>query len=207
MSTTIAIITAIAAVAAAIAAIGSWRAAARANQMTSALATIELDRRHDELTPDFEIVCTERDTSPDSADMRVTLRRGRLERLDDVIITVLDETDKDHWTRGLPGGVTQEQAEAFVWGPWEFNAAASAQVASNRATKPRSYTIADGKNWDLLGLNRTRPGHWMSATTQQAWQEQHDGRPIRLLITCRFADATWAIPYDVEVESAGPSVY
>jgi len=207
MSAAIAIITAIAAVAAAIAALGSWKAASRANQTTTALATIELDRRHDELTPDFDISCTERDTSPSTADMRVTLTRGRLERLDEVTITILDETDKDHWTRGLPSGVTQEQAESFVWGPWEFNAAASAQAVSNRTTKPRSYTIADGKNWDLLGLNRTRPGHWMSATSQQAWQEQHDGQPLRLLITCRVADATWTIPYDVDVEQAGPGVY
>ncbi len=79
MSTAITIIAAAAAVAAAIAALGSWKAASRANRTTTALATIELERRHDELTPDFDIACAERDTSPGTADMRVTLRRGRLE--------------------------------------------------------------------------------------------------------------------------------
>ncbi len=206
MSTAIAIIAAIAAVAAAIAATGSWKAAAKANETTSALAAIELDRRHDELTPDFEITCAERDTSPGTADMRVTLRRGPLERLDEVTITILDETDKDHWTGGLPGGVTQEHAEAFIWGPWEFNAAASAQVISNRTTRPRAYSIVNGKNWDLLGLTRTRPGHWMGTTTQQAWQDQHDDQPLRLLITCRLGHATWTTPYDIDVEPAGPGV-
>jgi hypothetical protein len=44
---------------------------------------------------------------------------------------ILDETGSDHWARGLPDGVTQEQAEAFVWGPLEFNTGASDQVVSN----------------------------------------------------------------------------
>ena len=58
MNLTIAIIGAVAAAAAAIAATGSWVAARRANQTATAVAAIERDRRHDELTPKFHITCT-----------------------------------------------------------------------------------------------------------------------------------------------------
>jgi hypothetical protein len=202
-------------VAAAVAAVGSWWAATRSNHVTRALAAIEHDRRqeererrHEELTPGFVITCKERDTAPDQAFLRVALKSGRLEHLDEVIITILDEADREHWARGLPDGVTQERAEAFVWGPWEFNTGASAQVVSNRTTKARHYSIVTGKNWDLLSLNRTRPGHWMSSTNQEKWQKQYADEPLRLLITChREGYAPWAIPYEVITEPDGPTLY
>ena len=48
----------------------------------------------------------------------VTLAGGT-DTLDEVVITLQDESGVDHWGRGLPPGVTQEQAEAFAWGPWD----------------------------------------------------------------------------------------
>ncbi len=68
--------------------------------------------------------------------MRITLTGGGVERLDAVTVTILDDAVQDRWSRGLPAGVTQEEAEAFVWGPWEFNTGASKQVVSNRETVP-----------------------------------------------------------------------
>lgn len=59
-----------------------------------------------------------------------------LGRLDEVTVTILDEAGQDHWGQGLPDGVTQEQAAAFVWGAWEFNTGASAQVVSNVSRGP-----------------------------------------------------------------------
>jgi hypothetical protein len=193
-------------VAAAIAAVGSWWAAARSNQVTRGLAAIERDRRHDELAPDFEVTCTERDTAPDQAFLRVALKRGHLERLDEVIITIQDEAGQEHWVDGLPDGVTQEQAEAFVWGPWDFNVGAGAQVAGNRTTNGRPYSIVTGKNWDVLALNRTRPGHWMgSATTQESWRRRYADQPLRLLITCRRDGyEPWTLPYEVGTERRRP---
>ena len=32
-----------------------------------------------------------------------------------VTVTILDEAGQDHWTRGLPDDVMQEEAEMFVW--------------------------------------------------------------------------------------------
>ena len=147
-------------------------AAASASRATEVLTAIEGGRRHDELTPEFELELTPRGQG--TAELRVTFSGGRLVELDQVTLTILDETGTDHWAHGLPQGVTQEEAEAFVWGPWQFNTGASAQVISNRQTRPRAYSRVSGKTWDRLALERTRPGHWMTGTSQEQWQGQHD---------------------------------
>lgn len=165
------------------------------------VAAIERDRRHDELAPVFAVTCVVRETSGESADLRVSLTGGGLDYLDEVVITILDEADRDHWTRGLPEGVSQEKAESFVWGAWEFNTGAGAQVVSNRETRPRSYSRTNGKNWDVLSLNPTRPGHWMTGTSQKNWQRQYRDHPIRLLITCRRQGyEPWLVQCDVHVD-------
>jgi len=180
----------------------SHNSAVQANAAAGSLAAIERGRRHDELAPEFELKFTE--TGSNSANLRVTLIGGGMESLDAVTFTILDETDKDHWSGGLPGTLTQEQAEAFVWGPWEFNTAAAVQIVSNRESRPRSYSRVSGKNWDLLPLMRTQPGHWMSTYSQQQWQEEYEDQPIRLLITCRRGGyEPWTLLQDV-VAGAGP---
>lgn len=164
------------------------------------VAAIERDRRHDELAPIFAITCTVKKTAHDWADLRVTFTDGP-EHLDEVVISILDETDKDHWRYGLPDGVTQEQAQAFVWGPWEFNTHASAQVVSNRESRSRPYSRVSGKNWDLLSLTPTRPGHWMTGTSQDVWRKQYRDHPIRLLITSRRKGyEPWFVQRDVKIE-------
>ncbi len=139
-------------------------------------------------------------TAPGWADLRITLAKGGAQRLDSVVVTILDETSTDHWGRGLPGNVTSEEAATFVWGPWEFNASASEQVASNRETKPRPYSRENGRNWDKLGLVPTKPGSWMS-TTDEAWRKQYGNQPVRLRLTCRReGDEPWVIQRDVKVD-------
>ena len=181
----------------------SHDAATQANAAAGTLAAIERGRRHDELAPEFELKFT--DTGGGSANLHVTLAGGALESLDEATFTVLDETGKDHWSGGLPGRLTQEQAEAFVWGPWEFNTAASVQIISNRESRPRPYSRVSGRNWDLLPLKRTRPGDWMSTYSQQQWQEEYEDQPIRLLITCRRTGyEPWTLLREVVTGSHSP---
>jgi hypothetical protein len=193
------VVTPVVAAVAAVAGVGSWRASAKANKTGGGLAAIERGRRHDEVTPEFEITCRERGMSGDSADMRVSLKRGKLEGLEEVTITILDEMGREHGS-GLPHRFTEE-AEAFVWGPWEFNTGASAQVISNRTTRARPYSHVTGKNWDLLSMARTRPASWMTGTSQDDWRRQTEDQPIRLLITCRREGyEPWLVPYEIMVE-------
>lgn len=206
MGLTIAIIGAVAAVGAAWAATGSWLAARKANQTAASVAAIERERRHDELAPEFEITCRSLGPPPAGAELYIALTGGRLERYDAVTVSILDEARRDHWGHGLPEGVTQEEAQAFVWGPWEFNAMASAQVVSNRETRPRAYSRVSGKNWDLLALVHTRPGPWMGSMATGQWLKQWDAQPVRLLVTCRCDGyEPWFIQRDIKVEEDPPA--
>ena len=138
--------------------------------------------------------------------MQVTLTGpDGLDRLDEVTIAILDEAGADHWAHGLPEKVSAEEARQFVWGPWEFNTGASAQVTGNRTTRPRPYSRPDGRNWDRLSLTRTRPGHWMGAMTPEQWQRDQDG-PVRLQITCRRGDEQWVLLREVKIPEPPPAL-
>jgi hypothetical protein len=180
----------------------SHDAAVQANAAAASLAAIERGRRHDEVAPVFDLTFTE--TGGEDASLRVTFTDGGLESLDEVTFTILDEAGKDRWSGRLPPRVTQEEAEAFVWGPWEFNTNASVQIATNRMSQTRAYSRVTGRNWGLLPLRRTRPGHWMTGYTQQQWQEEYEDHPVRLLITCRREGyEPWTLLQEVTT-GAGP---
>jgi len=148
----------------------SAKSAAVSASAASATAALDSQRRHDELAPEFDIRITAGESGVgDHAERRVALTGpAGLDRLDEVTIAILDEAGVNHWAHGLPDKVSPEEARRFVWRPWEFNTGASAQVTDNRTTRRRSYSRPDGKNWDRLGLTRTRPGHWMGSMAPNA---------------------------------------
>ena len=198
MNVATAVIAALAALASAVAAFGSLGSARRANDTTARLASLELDRRHSELTPEFEFALTPFGGTNDDAWLDIWQTGGPLV-LDSVVITIQDEVGQDHWAHGLPDHVSAEDAAVFVWGPYEFNAAASDQVANYRTTKPRQYDRVAGTNWDHLHLVRTRPGAWMAGALLETWRADHGG-PLRLLITCSLAGyEPWQVPVEMPV--------
>lgn len=190
-----------AAEAAAAAAEKSAAASEKAAAAAEKTAALDAERRHAELTPEFEIACTaEQNGISDHGELTVTFTGpDSLDRLDEVTIVILDESGADHWGHGYPTGVSEDDARRFVWGPWEFNTGASAQVTGNRTTVPRPYSRADGRNWDRLSLARTRPGHWMSMD-QERWQKQVDG-PVRLQITARRGTEQWTLLREAETRT------
>ena len=166
----------------AVAAVLLWRSARRANEIAAGMHAIEVDRRHDEQLPAFEIKIVKQAGRQDHVTLEVKLITPAL--LDEVVIHVLDEANIDHWARGLPPGITPEEADHFVWGPWEFNSLAAGQVADNRTSRPQRFSRASGKDSTIFDLARTRPGHWMHMD-QQTWEDQRKG-PVRLRLDCRI---------------------
>ena len=178
--------------------IGAWRAAA-------ILAQIERQRRPSELTPQFEITCDVQATAAGHADLRVILRGpDTLDTLDEVTIRILDERWQDHGARVTPGGPSAEDIAKHVWGPWEFNTGASAQVADNQTTLARPYSRKTGRDWDCFSLVPSAPPYWASGMTAQQWLRHHDGQPIRLMVSCRLGDYRWELPYDVPRQQPAP---
>lgn len=55
-----------------------------------------------------------------------------------------------------------------------------------------------GKDWDRLALLPSAPPYW-AKMTQQRWLLQHDGEPVRLLLSCRFRGYHWELPSGVHV--------
>lgn len=110
------------------------------------MAAIAQAGRHGELTPKCQVTLMETANSSGYSDVRLT--GGGLERLDEVTVTILDDTDQDHRAHRLPDGVTQEQASAFVWGPWQFDTGASDQVLSKQDIEAMAVLRGvSGKNW------------------------------------------------------------
>ena len=109
------------AVVAAVAAFGSRSAAQRANQAAGLMAEIEQQRRHRELMPKFRVRGQLMDNSPypGFAILFVMLGDGELKTLDAVTITILNTVEIQPW--GLPEGVTEKDAEEFLWSGWEFD--------------------------------------------------------------------------------------
>jgi hypothetical protein len=65
--------------------------------------------------------------------------------------------------------------------------------------KPRAYSLADGKNWDVLSMRHTQPGRWMTGTSPEDWRRQHRGKPVRVLLTCRRAGyEPWTVLHEVQ---------
>jgi hypothetical protein len=208
-STVAAVSSAVAAVSSAVAGTGSWFAAnksvnssARAADAADGLTAIEAERTHRDLTPEFRFRLEGGHQGVgDNGELTVELvGPAGLDFLNEVTIE-LDEAGRDHWGHGFPEGYEREAAR-FVWGPWEFNSGARDQVENNKITKSRRYSRADGKNWDRLSLNRTRPCTGMTGTMPDAWRQQVQG-PMRLSVTCRRDDyRPWYLLYEVTADAA-----
>jgi hypothetical protein len=136
---------------------------------------------------------------------RRTHRVGSARTLAAHTTRILDERWQDHAARLTAGGPSAEEIAKHVWGPWEFNTGASAQVADNQTTHGRSYSRSTGQDWDRLSLVPSAPPYWASGMTTQQWLLRHDGQPIRLMISCRLGEYRWELPYDVPIStSAAP---
>jgi hypothetical protein len=194
---TLAILGLAATIVAAVAAIGSWRAAAKANQTAGSLATIEQDRHHTELTPQFHIRCAPTGNGY-SALMYLTLEGPPgLDRLDEVTLTVLDEQWKDHGSKPLAAGPTQEEVAEVIWGPFRFQPRVDGTADSNGRTARAGQLSRAGQNWYLQSLERTQPPRWNRDL--MGWQRQYQDQPMRLAIACRQGDRHWLLNVEVLV--------
>ena len=205
----IGIIGTVAAVASAIAALGSRKAARAANLIAEGLAALERDRRHDDLAPQFEIMCWVVQESVETAHLLVRLEAGRLDGWT-VTVTILDmgpfvigndEMGYHGLTREVAEAFPGEEVERFVWGPWEFSMSADTQVKNNRQSRPRLYSRVSGENSEVFVLSRTqRPPYARAFITEDLWRQSFTDQPVRLLLTCQHDGyEPWFIRRDVKV--------
>ncbi|MGV9569125.1 hypothetical protein ACWDRX_05685 [Streptomyces nigra] len=186
----------------AVAAIGSWKAAHRANktsaqaqetgerafQTAEAVARIERDRRHEERRPQFELRLESR--GPQHSMLNVHLHGpDELGEVEIVSIRV-DDDDKDR-SGLIPGSTPREDILNHVWGPLRFTPRVDNADAHGRAVGPEILRVGRGRPFQM---EPTGPGHWMTGTTADQWQEGYQDHPVRLIITCRVGDEEWVLP-------------
>ncbi|GGT13203.1 hypothetical protein GCM10010271_15170 [Streptomyces kurssanovii] len=194
----------------ALAALGSWKAARRANatsaraqatgerayEVAELVARIERDRWHADLLPQFRIAL-ERETG-DRATLSVRLV-GPLPlcHLDEIRIAVVASDDYVRAAR-LPGGPSQDELDAQVWGPFRFTHGADGADVNGQTVEPFSLQVGAGRPFSM---ERTRPPHWQEGQERDAhWRNQWTNTPIRLIATCtREGFKPWVVPCEVEV--------
>jgi len=190
---------------AAVAARQSNKSSGKANQTAEALAEIERDRRHAELTPRFR-VRVEPWTAGNNDDLRLRVMLTGppgLDRIDGLTVKVRD----DHFRRGegnlLAGGPTSEQIKAHVWGPYRFRPGTGPD--NSRADVDGRATIYDtelpiGEELPYL-LERTRPPDWATSMTQEQWNTQR-GPVIRIVLEAWHDDhGRWILPCEVDLSA------
>lgn len=177
----------------AVAAGGAWFAARRANRTANAVARIEKERWHAELTPRFELDLAETGNGQALLDIHLA-GPDALGHLDSISIAVGND-DRGHQLLSPGVDVTQEEVDAFVWGPYRFSPGADGTDEHGREPKPFDLAVGTGAR---RAMQRTRPGHWMTGKTQGMWQGEYVGKPIRLVLTCRRGDEKWVITRHLE---------
>jgi hypothetical protein len=181
-------VNAVAAVASAVAAGAAWYAARHSNQTADSLARIERERWHSELAPEFDFTLA--DPEGDRVKLHVLLTGpDDLRRLDEVRISIRND-DRVYEARPGHDGPTQEELDAFVWGPYRFPFGADGADQDGRGVAPFPLDVGAG---NLLVLERTRPGRWMTGTSREGWQRQWRDFPIRLTLICRRGDEEWRL--------------
>jgi hypothetical protein len=91
--------------------------------------------------------------------------------------------------------LTQDDADAFVWGPFRFTPAINGTDEHGRGPKAFPLDVGAGTS---RAMQRTRPALWMEGKSQAVWQGENAGNPIRLVLTCRHGDDEWVIARRLE---------
>lgn len=177
----------------AVAAGGAWWAARRSAATAETLASIERDRRHEDLTPDIALSFTGRFGDNGS----ITVHLAGPDSLGDLTAVQLEmvNDDMDHRVLNPTPDLTQADADAHVWGPFRFVPGVDGADRNGRQTGAVPLEMGRGRPF---AVERTRPGHWMEGMAADGWQDRYTHLPIRVRVTCRRGEETWVLARELE---------
>ncbi|MGV9243588.1 hypothetical protein [Streptomyces sp. NPDC003710] len=178
---------------------GAWMAARRANSTADAVARIERERWHADLTPQFRVTLDR--TSDRTATLSVHLAGPLpLGQLDEIRVQVKPSDDMDRTPR-LPGPPTAEQVAAHVWGPYKFTHGANGADVDGQTVESFALRVGVGRPFSV---EKTSPPHWQEGSDRaERWRDLWLNKPMRLVLTCRREGLEpWVVPYEVAVPQA-----
>ena len=153
-------------------------ASGRQASAAEAVTAIEQQRRHDDLTPELDIVCADEDQAGDRVKLTIELTGPvGLDRLDDVTVRIRDDMPREP----SPANVTAlRDFDTVIWGPYRIKSGLMKTDSYGRAHGP--FPLPKNEPYPIP-LERTFMPPWMK--DPQDWLDQYIGKPVRLEITCR----------------------
>lgn len=169
------------------------RAASKQAQAAEVTKEIERDRRHAEMTPVLKVTCKAQQGATDQAELTVELTGpDDLDRLDEVTVRIRDDMPD---RKPRPGSeLSQEQIAETIWGPYKIKAGLRDTDEIGRMHGP--FALPKNEPYPIP-LEHTTPPPW----NPRGWWGRYDGKPVRLMITCRReGHQPWEIPVEVKVK-------
>ncbi|MET7906218.1 hypothetical protein ABZS86_34095 [Streptomyces sp. NPDC005355] len=168
----------------------SSRAADQANATADAVASIERDRWHHEMTPRFDVTITGLGPGTDQARLILTFEGPpALERLDAVEIEIRND---GYPHRILPRGSSREEIRNTIWGPYRFKPHRNGSPAHGRMVQADHMKLGE---WLHFTMEKSVAPSWTNATD---WRDWHADAPVRLWVRCRReGHQPWTLTYNV----------
>ena len=164
------------------------------------VASIEQDRRHDELTPEFKITCEAPDHDGNRAELTLELTGpAGLTEFDEVTVRIRD--DIPGRKPGVGSQLTQEQFSAVIWGPYRIVTGLRDTDANGRAHG--QFRLLKNEPYPIP-LERSLLPSWMD--DPKRWRQQYEGKPVRLELICQRGDDKHRVATEVQVDYP-PQVY
>ncbi|HEY9372596.1 hypothetical protein [Streptomyces sp.] len=188
----------IAAVASVFAAAASWAATSRAADTADAVAAIERDRWHVELTPILEVEVHRLGTTERASLTLKLVGPPGLEQLDAVTVLVRDDdVDRTPRTAAPP---TAEDVAAHIWGPLRFTPGIDDVAEPGRVTPVFPLAPATVKKFDMT--NTHAPFWHTDDDAERRWRIEVRDQPVRLKIECRLeGHKPWFLYPEVKIRS------
>lgn len=162
---------------------------------SSPIEDLERQRRHDELTPQFEISYRR---SPGSDDVILHLAfvgPPGLDQLDGVEVAVRD--DRPDRRPVIAGGPTAEEVASVIWGPYRLRP--SVDGANQIGRRTPAVPLRRGEALYRL-LEPSLAPRWSADPVW--WRRQYADQPVRLTLTCtREDEPPWVLPVEVAIPS------
>lgn len=171
--------------------------ARRSARSAEVLSEIETRREHRDMFPQVDI-STARDQG--ATQFRLVIRLNGpdvLDHLDSFVVSIRD--DGDPHPPNPETGITQEDIDQQIWGPYRLSIASTATDQWGRASTPVPLSVGD--EWSCA-IETTDPPRWANSV---AWQQQYSRAPIRLELRCvREGFKPWTLRREIQKPSTSP---
>lgn len=170
-----------------IAGAAAWEATGRASdsaeearKTADIVARIESDRWHHEITPQIDITIHEGGLGTGKAHMHVAFNGPAVhQRIERMLLAVID--DGRERRPGVTYGLSQEQIDAQVWGPYQFES--TNDGASDDGRRVPGFAIGLGQQRDFWLIQTAPPGDYPPGN----WSVEYGDGPVRIRVECHVA--------------------